>query len=156
MDFEAAQAGGALLSKSVCTSLATRSFSDTASNLTAKKKDEKCCTCSLDILQRQSLFAQSWRCASYQTIPRPLWWITWQTNVFEEKGRYQRGAQNLFHSPEFWVPDAYRAKVKTSLEFVVSAVRANGANVTDAIPLARQLQNMGMPLYGMQRRRATP
>src|SRR6266566_6498369 len=71
-------------------------------------------------------------------------------NIFEEKGRYRRGAEDFIPLPEFWVPDAYRAKVKTPLEFVVSAVRANGANVTDAIPLARQLQNMGMPLYGMQ------
>ena len=56
----------------------------------------------------------------------------------------------LFESPEFWAPGAYRAKVKTPLEFVVSAVRASGADVTDAAPIARQLQNMGMPLYGMQ------
>jgi len=68
----------------------------------------------------------------------------------KKKGDISEVLKTLFHSPEFWVPDAYRAKVKTSLEFVVSAVRANGANVTDAIPLARQLQNMGMPLYGMQ------
>jgi uncharacterized protein (DUF1800 family) len=33
---------------------------------------------------------------------------------------------------------------------VVSAVRASGAEVTDAMPIARQLQNMGMQLYGMQ------
>ena len=58
--------------------------------------------------------------------------------------------KTLFHSPEFWAPDSYRAKVKTPLEFVVSAVRASGAEVTDALPLARQLQNMGMQLYGMQ------
>src|SRR5947208_61984 len=64
--------GGALLSKSVCTSLATRSFSDTASNLTAKKKDEKCCNFSPGIPRPQSLFAESWRHALCQTIHRPL------------------------------------------------------------------------------------
>jgi signal recognition particle GTPase len=36
------------------------------------------------------------------------------------------------------------------LEFVASAVRATGADVDDALPLARQLNNMGMPLYGAQ------
>jgi hypothetical protein len=40
--------------------------------------------------------------------------------------------------------------VKTPLEFVASAVRATGAEVDDATPLARQLNNMGMPLYGAQ------
>jgi uncharacterized protein (DUF1800 family) len=56
----------------------------------------------------------------------------------------------MLDSPEFWAPDAYRAKVKTPLEFVVSALRARGAEVTNAMPIAWQLQNMGMPLYGMQ------
>ena len=37
--------------------------------------------------------------------------------------------RTMLHSPEFWSPDAYRAKFKTPLEFVVSAVRASGANV---------------------------
>src|SRR6202051_3791916 len=56
----------------------------------------------------------------------------------------------MIDSPEFWASDAYRAKVKTPLEFVVSALRASGAECADAMPIARQLQNMGMPLYGMQ------
>src|SRR5713101_6132025 len=58
--------------------------------------------------------------------------------------------KTMLHSPEFWAPESYRAKVKTPLEFVVSAVRASGAEVSDALPLARQLQTMGMQLYGMQ------
>jgi uncharacterized protein (DUF1800 family) len=58
--------------------------------------------------------------------------------------------KTMFHSPEFWATESYRAKVKTPLEFVVSAVRASGAEVSDALPLARQLQTLGMPLYGMQ------
>jgi len=58
--------------------------------------------------------------------------------------------KTMFRSPGFWAPESYRAKVKTPLEFVVSAVRASGAEVSDAMPLARQLQNLGMPLYGMQ------
>jgi uncharacterized protein (DUF1800 family) len=56
----------------------------------------------------------------------------------------------LFHSQEFWEPESYRAKVKTPLEFVVSAARASGAQVDEAGQLAHQLQTMGMPLYGMQ------
>ncbi|HJW98904.1 MAG TPA: DUF1800 family protein [Terriglobales bacterium] len=58
--------------------------------------------------------------------------------------------RTMYHSPEFWTPEAYRAKVKTPLEFVVSAVRASGADVARPQALAQQLQKLGMPLYGMQ------
>jgi uncharacterized protein (DUF1800 family) len=58
--------------------------------------------------------------------------------------------RTLFHSPEFWSPDAYRAKVKTPLEFVASAVRASGADVQNAMPLVQALSRMGMPLYEAQ------
>lgn len=58
--------------------------------------------------------------------------------------------RTMFDSPEFWSPEVYRAKVKTPEEFVVSAVRASGADVTDARPLVAALNRLGMPLYGMQ------
>jgi uncharacterized protein (DUF1800 family) len=71
--------------------------------------------------------------------------------TFEKKrGDIREVLTTLFHSPEFWGDDAYRAKVKTPLEFVASAVRATGAGVDDVMPLARQVANMGMPLYGAQ------
>jgi uncharacterized protein (DUF1800 family) len=68
----------------------------------------------------------------------------------KKKGDIREVLTTLFHSSEFWDESAYRAKVKTPLEFVASAVRATGADVEDAMPLARQLNNMGMPLYGAQ------
>ncbi|RSL14551.1 uncharacterized protein (DUF1800 family) [Edaphobacter aggregans] len=58
--------------------------------------------------------------------------------------------RTMFESPEFWSPEAYRAKVKTPLEFVVSAVRASDAGVNNAQPLVGALDKLGMPLYGMQ------
>jgi uncharacterized protein (DUF1800 family) len=58
--------------------------------------------------------------------------------------------RTMFKSPEFWSGDAYRAKVKTPLEFVASAARASGADVQNALPLVQFLNRMGMPLYGMQ------
>jgi uncharacterized protein (DUF1800 family) len=71
--------------------------------------------------------------------------------TFQKKdGDIREVLQTMLQSPEFWAPEAYRSKVKTPLEFVVSAVRASGAEVSDALPLARQLQTLGMPLYGMQ------
>jgi len=68
----------------------------------------------------------------------------------KKKGDIREVLSTLFQSPEFWAADTYRAKVKTPLEFVASAVRATGADVDDAMPLARQIANMGMPLYGAQ------
>ena len=56
----------------------------------------------------------------------------------------------ILASPEFAATDAYRAKVKTPLEFVASALRATGAEVRTALPLARTLRDMGMPLYFCQ------
>jgi uncharacterized protein (DUF1800 family) len=56
--------------------------------------------------------------------------------------------RTLYRSPEFWSQDAYRAKVKTPLEFVVSAVRASNADIDQMRPLIQALREMGMPLYG--------
>jgi uncharacterized protein (DUF1800 family) len=56
----------------------------------------------------------------------------------------------MWNSPEFWSPEVYRAKVKTPEEFVVSAVRASGAEVVNPAALVQSLNKLGMPLYGMQ------
>jgi uncharacterized protein (DUF1800 family) len=58
--------------------------------------------------------------------------------------------RTMFESPEFWAPAAERSKVKTPLEFVVSAVRASGATVNNPLGLVTALDRLGMPLYGMQ------
>ncbi len=73
------------------------------------------------------------------------------TQTFLKKhGDIREVLRTMFRSPEFWAPEAYRAKVKTPLEFVVSAVRASGAQVDDTRALLGTLNNMGMMLYGMQ------
>ncbi len=53
----------------------------------------------------------------------------------------------IFTSPDFWAPQAVRAKVKTPLEFVVSAVRAAGAEPDDSPRLAQVVARLGQPLY---------
>jgi hypothetical protein len=68
----------------------------------------------------------------------------------KKKGDIREVLTVLFRSPEFWDDGTYRAKVKTPLEFVASAVRATGAEVDDGSALTRQLNNMGMPLYSAQ------
>jgi uncharacterized protein (DUF1800 family) len=56
----------------------------------------------------------------------------------------------MFQSQEFWSPTVYDVKVKTPLEFVVSSVRATNADATQPQSLIAALNQMGMPLYGMQ------
>lgn len=53
----------------------------------------------------------------------------------------------MFASPEFFSEGAWRAKVKTPLELVVSAARATAAQVRNAAPLAQQIAGLGQPLY---------
>lgn len=57
--------------------------------------------------------------------------------------------RTMLHSPEFWSAGAYRAKLKTPLEFIVSAVRASAANVVAPDALIQSLSAMGMQPYGM-------
>jgi uncharacterized protein (DUF1800 family) len=71
--------------------------------------------------------------------------------TFQQKdGDIREVLRTMFHSPEFWAADAYRAKMKTPFEFVASAVRVSGADIQNALPLVAALNRMGMPLYGMQ------
>jgi len=66
------------------------------------------------------------------------------------KGDLREVTRAIVTSPEFFSAEARRAKVKTPLEFVASAVRASGANVTVVQPLVQALRDQGMPLYGAQ------
>jgi uncharacterized protein (DUF1800 family) len=65
-------------------------------------------------------------------------------------GNIREVVRTIVTSPEFFAADAYRAKVKTPFEFVVSAVRATGADVADATPLVQAVRQLGMPLYMCQ------
>jgi uncharacterized protein (DUF1800 family) len=68
----------------------------------------------------------------------------------DTNGDLREVMRTILTSPEFLSPDSYRAKVKTPFEFVVSALRATGAEVADARVLVRELQQLGMPLYQCQ------
>jgi uncharacterized protein (DUF1800 family) len=65
-------------------------------------------------------------------------------------GDIREVVRTIVTSPEFFAADAYRAKVKTPFEFVVSALRATGADVSDAMPLVQTVRQLGMPLYMCQ------
>jgi hypothetical protein len=53
-------------------------------------------------------------------------------------------------SPEFWAVTAYRAKIKTPEDFVISALRAGGIDVQDANVVVKAIADLGQPLYGRQ------
>jgi uncharacterized protein (DUF1800 family) len=53
----------------------------------------------------------------------------------------------IFTSPDFWAPQALRSKVKTPFEFVISAVRAVGAEPDETPRLAQVVARLGQPLY---------
>jgi uncharacterized protein (DUF1800 family) len=68
----------------------------------------------------------------------------------ETDGNLREVVRAIVTSPEFFAANARQAKVKTPLEFVVSAVRATGTEMTGARPLLNALRDLGMPLYGCQ------
>ncbi|MSO56577.1 MAG: DUF1800 domain-containing protein [Acidobacteria bacterium] len=68
----------------------------------------------------------------------------------ETNGDIREVVRTLITSPDFSSPDAYRAKVKTPFEFVVSALRASSAQILGGAGLAKSLRQLGMPLYQAQ------
>jgi uncharacterized protein (DUF1800 family) len=56
----------------------------------------------------------------------------------------------MIYSPEFWSRDAYRAKIKTPFELVVSTARVLGTDVDTPMPLVQWTGRIGEPLYQCQ------
>jgi uncharacterized protein (DUF1800 family) len=56
----------------------------------------------------------------------------------------------MVNSPEFFTTTTFRAKVKTPQDFVISAIRASGAEVESTGAIANVISDLGMPVYGMQ------
>jgi uncharacterized protein (DUF1800 family) len=65
----------------------------------------------------------------------------------DTNGDIREVVRTIVTSPEMFAPAAYRAKVKTPFEFIVSAVRATDADVSSAQALAAAVRDLGMPLY---------
>ncbi len=58
--------------------------------------------------------------------------------------------RTMIYSSEFWSREAYRAKIKTPFELVVSAARALGTDVDMPQPLVGWVARIGEPLYQCQ------
>ncbi|MEO7272102.1 MAG: DUF1800 domain-containing protein, partial [Vicinamibacterales bacterium] len=72
------------------------------------------------------------------------------TRFHETDGDIREVVRTIITSPEFFAAAAYRAKVKTPFEFVVSAVRATGTEAPSGLPFVAALRELGMPLYMCQ------
>ena len=68
----------------------------------------------------------------------------------DTSGDLREVTRTVLTSPEFFDAANRHAKVKTPFEFVTSALRVTGADVTLAPPLVRTLREMGMPPYFCQ------
>ncbi|SNT02733.1 Uncharacterized conserved protein, DUF1800 family [Granulicella rosea] len=81
--------------------------------------------------------------------PKPM--VDRMTSIFlETHGDIRHVLLAMLQSPEFFSRASYRAKVKTPQDYVLSAVRASGAEVASTSALAGVIAELGMPLYGMQ------
>jgi len=56
--------------------------------------------------------------------------------------------RTIFESREFWSEAQLGSKVRTPFEFVIGALRALDAEVSNGKAVAEALGGMGMPLYG--------
>jgi len=68
----------------------------------------------------------------------------------DTRGDIREVVRTIVTSPEFFAPDAYRAKVKTPFEFVAAAIRATSADAVNAMPLIQAMRDLGMPPYQCQ------
>ena len=68
----------------------------------------------------------------------------------KSNGDIREVMKTMIYSPEFWSRAAYRAKIKKPSELVVSALRATGADMAEAMPAVRWSAQIGEPLYGCQ------
>jgi uncharacterized protein (DUF1800 family) len=81
----------------------------------------------------------------------PLALVDRMAKTFHDSDGDIRAVLNtLFTSQEFFSEGAYRAKVKTPFEMIVSSVRAVGATVDNAGLLVSQAAALGQPLYRKQ------
>ncbi len=65
-------------------------------------------------------------------------------------GDIRETLRTLLAAPEFNSPEAYRAKIKTPFELVVSSIRTLGGDTNGSPAIHQWIARMGEPLYGFQ------
>ena len=134
---------------SECTSRETKSCSAIASNRSGEKEGYEV----LHILAHNpstAKFICTKLAMRFVADDPPPALVQKMSQAFLKKdGDIREVLKTMLKSPEFWAPEAYRQS-EDAAGIVASAARASGADVNNALPMVRQLQTMGMPLYGMQ------
>jgi uncharacterized protein (DUF1800 family) len=106
----------------------------------------------LDMLARHPATARhlSYQLAQYFVADAPPGALVdrMARRYLETDGHIREVLAALFTSAEFWDQRWRARKFKTPYEYVLSAVRLSGVEVTNFRPLAGWMQQMGMPLYG--------
>jgi uncharacterized protein (DUF1800 family) len=81
--------------------------------------------------------------------PPPAMVKRMEQTYLETHGDIRQVLLAMVNSPEFFTAATYRAKLKTPQDFVVSAVRATGADVDSTAGMQAAIAELGMPVYGM-------
>jgi uncharacterized protein (DUF1800 family) len=105
----------------------------------------------LDILARQPATARFISKELAQRFvaddPPPALLDSMAKTFLSTDGDIREVMKTMLLSKEFLSVGAYRAKVKTPFEMFASALRATGAEVDYALPMAQQIGTLGEPLY---------
>ncbi len=72
------------------------------------------------------------------------------TTYQKTSGDLKAVMKTMLASREFMSAGAYKSKMKSPLEMVAGALRATGATLTNALPAAQAIAQMGQPLYRKQ------
>ena len=151
MDHRQPRLGGEFDSIRACTTPARNTCSATRSKRAAARQDGEQV---LDILARHpstAKFIATKLARRFVSDEPPQALIDRAAKRFlDTNGDLREVVRTIVESPEFFAPEARRAKVKTPFEFVVSALRASSAEVQGGTGLIRALQQLGMPLYQAQ------
>jgi uncharacterized protein (DUF1800 family) len=82
--------------------------------------------------------------------PPPALVVRMAKTFLDSDGDIKAVLHAMIYSPEFWSREAYRSKIKTPFELVVSTARALGTDVDMPLPLVAWIGRIGEPLYQCQ------
>ncbi len=74
----------------------------------------------------------------------------WPRHLAAPTANLREVMRTMLTSDEFWAPQNFRAKLKSPLEMVVSAVRAVNGDVDTAAQMVQLMNTLGEPLYRKQ------